>query len=311
MAFSLRKSSERGTVGLDIDGRYLAAAQVDGGRVVRGASFDLPEGLVRDGEVTDPQALGEHIKSFVSEAGLPRNVRLGVSNQQIVVRVVELPRIEDEKQRDAAVRFQASEAIAMPLDEAVLDHQVAGYAEAPDGTPRMQVVLVAARRKMIETLLEAVKAAGLKAEGVDLDAFALVRMLGVVDGAAGSEDAARVFCHLGGVTNLAIAVGSTCFFTRPLSAVWDDEDAGSRLADEIRLSIDYYMTQPQAKPVGEVVLSGPGSADGALVENLGLHLGIPVQVAAPLGQVDSSALAPGEDPHRYTVAAGLSLGAAA
>jgi type IV pilus assembly protein PilM len=310
MAFSLRKSSERGTVGLDIDGRYLAAAQVDGGRVVRGASFDLPEGLVRDGEVTDPQALGEHLKSFVAEAGLPRNVRLGVSNQQIVVRVVELPRIEDEKQRDAAVRFQASEAIAMPLDEAVLDHQVAGYAEAPDGTPRMQVVLVAARRKMIETLLEAVKAAGLKAEGVDLDAFALVRMLGVVDGAS-SEEAARVFCHLGGVTNLAIAVGSTCFFTRPLSAVWDDEDAGSRLADEIRLSIDYYMTQPQARPVGEVVLSGPGSADGTLVENLGLHLGIPVQVAAPLGQVDPSALAPGEDPHRYTVAAGLSLGAAA
>ena len=309
MAFPLRKSSERGTVGLDIDGRYLAAAQVDGGRVVRGASFDLPQGLVRDGEVTDPQALGQLLKQFAAEAGLPRSVRLGVSNQQIVVRVVELPRIEDEKQRDAAVRFQASEAIAMPLDEAVLDHQVAGYAEAPDGTPRMQVVLVAARRKMIETLLEAVKAAGLKAEGVDLDAFALVRMLGV--NGSGSEDTARVFCHLAGVTNLAIALGSTCLFTRPLSAVWDDEDAGSRLADEIRLSIDYYMTQPQARPVGEVVLSGPGSADGGLVENLGLHLGIPVQVAAPLGQVDASALAPGEDPHRYTVAAGLSLGAAA
>ena len=58
-------------------------------------------------------------------------MRLGVANQQIVVRLLELPRIEDEKQRDAAVRFQASEAIAMPLDEAVLDHQVAGYAEAP------------------------------------------------------------------------------------------------------------------------------------------------------------------------------------
>jgi type IV pilus assembly protein PilM len=309
MAFSLRKPSERGIVGLDIDGRYLAAAQVDGGRVVRGASLDLPEGVVRDGEVSDAAALAEHLKRFAADAGLPRNVRLGVANQQIVVRVVELPRIEDEKQRDAAVRFQAAEAIAMPLDEAVLDHQIAGYADAPDGTPRMQVVVVAARRKMIETLLAAVKSAGLKADGVDLDAFALVRTL--ASQGDGSEASARVFCHLGGVTNLAVAVGSSCFFTRPLSAVWEDEDAGSRLADEIRLSIDYYMTQPQAKPVGEVVLSGPGSADGALVENLGLHLGIPVQVAAPLGQVDPSALAPGEDPHRYTVAAGLSLGAAA
>ena len=38
MAFSLRKTSERGSVGLDIDGRYLAAAQVDGTRLVRSAS---------------------------------------------------------------------------------------------------------------------------------------------------------------------------------------------------------------------------------------------------------------------------------
>ncbi len=309
MAFSLRKSSERGSIGLDIDGRYLAAAQVVGGRVVRCASQNLPDGLVRDGEVTDAETLGQHLKSFAAASGIPRNVRIGVANQQIVVRVIELPRIEDEKQRDAAVRFQASEAIAMPLDEAVLDHQVAGYTTAPDGTARMQVVLVAARRKMIETLLEAVKAAGLKADGVDLGAFALVRTLAVDTDE--TDPSARVFCHLGGVSNLAVAVGSSCFFTRPLSAIWDEEDAGSRLADEIRLSIDYYMTQPQAKPVGEVVLSGPGSADGQLVESLETHLGIPVAVPAPLGTLDGSEISPREDPHRYTVAAGLSLGAAA
>jgi hypothetical protein len=92
-----------------------------------------------------------------------------------------------------------------------------------------------------------------------------------------------VFCHLGAITNLAVAVGSSCFFTRPLASVWDEEDAGSRLADEIRLSIDYYMTQPQAKPVGEVVLAGPGSSDAQLVESIETHLGIPVIVPGPLG----------------------------
>jgi type IV pilus assembly protein PilM len=308
MAFSLRKNSSGGTVGLDIDGRYLAAAQVESGRVVRGATLELPSGLVHDGEVVDRDRLADALREFVTEAGLPKNVRLGVANQQIVVRVVELPRIEDGKEREAAVRFQAAEAIAMPLDEAVLDHQIAGYAEAPDGSPRMQVVLVAARRSMLEAVLDAAKKAGLKPEGIDLDAFALVRTLASVSEAP--EDNARVFCHLGGVSNLAIAVGTSCFFTRPLSAVWDDDDAGSRLADEIRLSIDYYMTQGQAKPVGEVVLSGPGSTDEQLVESLGLHLGLPTTVAAPLGVLDSSALA-GEDPHRLTVAAGLAMGAAA
>ena len=126
MALSLRKTSERGSVGLDIDGRYLAAAQVDGTRLVRSASHNLPEGVVNDGEVIDTAALSDALKRFVADEGLPKNVRLGVANQQIVVRVIELPRIEDEKQREAAVRFQAAEAIAMPLNEAILDHQVAG-----------------------------------------------------------------------------------------------------------------------------------------------------------------------------------------
>ena len=310
MKFSLRNSSSGGSVGLDIDGRYLAAAQVESGRVVRGVSLELPAGLVADGEVVNQDGLADALRDFVTEAGLPKSVRLGVTNQQIVVRVVELPRIEDEKQRDAAVRFQAAEAIAMPLDEAVLDHQIAGFTEAPDGSPRMQVVLVAARRSMIEAVLDAAKAAGLKPEGVDLDAFALVRTLAAAAGDV-PEDTARVYCHLAGVSNLAIAVGSTCYFTRPLSAVWDDEDAAARLADEIRLSIDYYMTQAQAKPVGEVVLSGPGSSDEQLVESLGVHLALPTTVAAPLGVLDRSALDASEDPHRLTVAAGLAMGKAA
>jgi type IV pilus assembly protein PilM len=309
MAFTLRKRSNGGTVGIDIDGRYLAAAQVADGRVVRAASVDLPAGIIQDGEVADAGALARQLKSLLAGARLPRNVRLGVANQQIVVRVIELPRIEDEKQRDAAVRYEAAEAVAMPLDEAILDHQLAGYADAPDGTSRMQIVVVAARRKMIEPLLQAVKSAGLRADGVDLDAFALVRALAV--NGHGSEDSARVFCHLAGISNFAVAVGSSCFFTRPLSAIWDEADAGSRLADEIRLSIDFYMTQPRAMPVSEVVLSGPGSSDGELVESLAEQLGIAVEVAAPLGQIDASGLEPGEDPHRYTVAAGLALGASA
>jgi type IV pilus assembly protein PilM len=304
MAFSLRKTSNDGSVGLDVDGRYLAAAQVEGGRLVRAVSQELPAGLVKDGEVTSPEDLGTAIKDFVTATGLPRNVRLGVANQQIVVRVVELPRIENEKEREAAVRFQAAEAIAMPLDDAVLDHQVAGFTESPDGAARMQIVLVAARRSMIQKLLDAVKHAGLKPAGIDLDAFALVRML--AQEAEGELDNARVFCHLGGVSNLAVAVGTTCFFTRPLAAVWNDEDAGARLADEIRLSIDYYMAQPQARSVGEVVLSGPGSQEQELIRGLEVDLGLPVSIASPLGTLDAAAVE--DDPHRYTVAAGLSLG---
>ena len=308
MPISLRKNSARGTVGLDIDGRYLAAVQVSDGRIERAASTELPEGIVRDGEVADPEALAAALKEFAAAAGLPRSVRLGVSNQQIVVRLLELPVIEDQKERDAAVRFEAADAIAMPLEEAILDHQIAGAGGSEGGTPRMRIVVVAARRTMIDGFVAAAKSAGLKPEGIDLDAFALVRML--AEGSP-SDDAARVFCHLGGVTNLAVAVGEACLFARPLSSNSGSDTQASELADEIRLSIDYYMTQPQARPVDQVVFSGPGARDSALLESLSDQLGLPTVVAEPLRSLDSAALDGDEDPYRYTVAAGLALGAAA
>ena len=64
----------------------------------------------------------------------------------------------------------------MPLDQAVLEHHALGIVETPDG-PRTRVVLVAARRDMIDRVLEAVRRAGLRPHGIDLSAFAMIRAL--------------------------------------------------------------------------------------------------------------------------------------
>lgn len=310
MALPLTRKGPRGTVGLDIDGAYIAAVSAEAGRVQRAASGELPAGVVADGEVIDGAGLSSALKEFFKRHELPRNVRLGVSNQQIVVREIELPEIQDPKEREMAIRFQAAEAIAMPLDEAVLDYQVVSYSNAPDGTKRMRVIVVAARESMISAFVGAVRDAGLKTDGIDLDAFALLRTL---DGNPDSDSGARVYCHLGGVTNLAIAVDGACAFTRPLSTRWDGdaESVASELADEIRLSIDSYTIRPEAKPVEDIVLSGPGSRLDGLVDQLNSLLGVPVTVAEPLGTLAGDGLPAGDDPHRYTVAAGLAIGAAA
>ena len=309
MGIALRKNSNRGTVGLDLDGGFVSAVQAGNDGVTRAVSFDLAPGVISDGEVTDVHALTEALRDFFKDHALPRRVRLGIANQQIVVRQLDIPKIDDEKERAAAVRFQAAEAIAMPLEEVVLDHQVIGEVQSPEGSARLRVVVVAARESMIARIVEAVRAAGLRPEGIDLNAFALVRTLAVP---SDTTETARVFCHLGGVTNLAIAIGTTCLFTRPLSAQWDGEDVNvaNALAEEIRHSIDFYMAQPEARWVGEVVLSGPGSRRDGLVDELSGLLQLPVSIAEPLGNLDATNLPMGEDPYRHTVAAGLAMGAA-
>jgi type IV pilus assembly protein PilM len=308
MALTLRRQTSDGVVGLDIDGGYVAAAQLSGQGVKRAASRELDPDVVRDGEVLSSDALGDTLKDFFREEGLPRNVRLGVANQQIVVRHIEMPKIADQKERDAAIRFQTAETVAMPLNEAVIDYQLVGMTET-DGVARERVLVVAARKAMILRLTDAVRRAGLKAEGVDLNAFALVRALSSGT-QPGSE--ARVYCHLGGVANVAVGLGPVCLFTRPLTADWEDQDGGiETLAEELRMSIEYYRAQADAPPVGELVLSGPGARIEGLPERICELIGVSTVTADPLGSLSAAPFPSGEDPYRHTVSLGLALGATA
>jgi len=232
-----------------------------------------------------------------------------VANQQIVVRQIEMPKIANEKERDAAIRFQTAEAVAMPMGDAVIDYQVVGETQNEDGAPRSRILVVAARLTMITRLVESVRSAGLKAEGIDLNAFALVRALG---DAPRPDSDARVYCHLGGVANVTVGLGSMCLFTRPLAARWDGgEGAIEALAEEMRLSIEYYRALPDAPPAGDLVLSGPGARMEGLSERIGELIGLPTSVAEPLGRLGAAAFPQHEDPYRHTVSIGLAMGAAA
>ena len=91
----------------------------------------------------------------------------------------------------------------------------------------------------------------------------------------------------------------------------DGKYSASELAEEIRMSIDYHLSQPEAPLVGDLMLSGPGSRAEGLVEEVGLEIGLPVHVADPLGSLSGQGIPGDEDPARHTVAAGLALGASA
>jgi type IV pilus assembly protein PilM len=311
MALRLGKGSARTSVGLDLDGSFVAAVSMTDGVIDKAASLEMPSGLLRDGEVEDVQGVAHLLRDFMKANGFGKNVWLGVANQQIAVRSLDIPPIEDPTERAAAVRFQASEAVAMPLDEAILDYQVIGQATSAEGTGAMRVIVVAAREPMVMRLVDAVRGAGLRPEGIDLSAFALMRVIAPEN--EPDPAPARVYCHLAGVTNLAVGVGNTCVFTRPLATVWAGGSAEftSMLAEEIRLSMDYYMGQPDARQVSEVLLSGPGSQRPGLVDQVAGLVGLPVVAAPPLGRLGAASLRMGDDPARYTVAAGLALAGAA
>lgn len=328
-----RRSSGRAVVGLDIEAGAISAALVGtaGGLVVeRAASVPLEPGVVRDGEVVDAAALTGALRTLFAEHGLPRRVRIGVANQRIVLRPLLLPVLVDPREIEAAVRFQAAAELPMPVDQAVLDQIPLGIVETPDG-PRMRVMVVAARRDTIERLLEVARAAGLRLEGVDLAAFAMVRAIGA--GAAGENGDPALHLAVGGVVNLAVVRGGECLFTRvlpggleamavelaeraaltvpdarailigpqaarPAEAAAVVDEGIRRLAGEVRTSLDFHIGSGES--VERVALTGPALGVAGFAEALAARLEIPVDEVDVRGP---DGLAAG----RFAVAAGLAV----
>jgi type IV pilus assembly protein PilM len=334
--------NKRPIVGLDIEPGAVAAAQVAPGApltVAVAATAPLPPNVVRDGEVADVETLASVLKDMFKEHKLDRRVRVGVANQRIVVRTLELPPVEERAELEAAVRFLAQDELPMPLEEAVIDFHPLGIVETENG-PRQRVVLVAARRQMIEQVVAAVRAAGLRAEGIDLSAFAMVRALG--DG----DPAPTLFLSIGGLSNLAIAEEGTVNFTRVsgsglegmagvlaerrqipveearqlLVAVGVDgeiepgneEEAGMarsvllegvrRIAQEARASVDFHEAAATGSAAVErVVLTGAVVGIPGFVNALAEELGLPVVPGIVPGGLNEAHGA------RFAVAAGLAV----
>jgi type IV pilus assembly protein PilM len=238
---STKKASS--LVGLDIETASIAATEVsdEKGRAIgKTAIAPLDPGIVSEGEVRDVDGLARALQGLFAEHKLSKTVRVGIANQRVVVRTIELPLIEDPDEVDAAVRFRAQDQIPMPVDQAVLDHRVIGRREGEEGQKQMDVLAVAARRDMVTTLLEVLRKAGLRPVGIDLSAFGMIRAL---DGAAHAANAdegmppgTTLYCHLGDVTNLAVARGGECVFTRVAS--FGVESIAIRLAEREGISTD-------------------------------------------------------------------------
>jgi type IV pilus assembly protein PilM len=207
------KVRHEGLTGLDISMNTLAAARVSDGRVRSASVTTVDPGLIVDGEIADPAALGAVIADFFAGNAMPNKVRIGIASPRVVIRTIEMPVITDRKEFAAAVRFEAGDHIPMPIDEAILDYQVLDTIPGADtgDQPKFRVMLVAASRSLIDGVIETANFAGIKLQGVDLSAFGLIRALYPGDAAAHETIA---YLHFGDILNVVLAEGRVCKFTR-------------------------------------------------------------------------------------------------
>lgn len=202
-------------VGLDIDRGAIKAVQVTqggGNYTLQHVGYrKLPAGAVAEGEVADHEMLAHELKEFWSSHSFKgKSVYLGVANQKVVVRLLDFPRMSQEDLK-GAINWEAQEHIPMPIDEAILDYVVLG--PQGEGSDLDRILIVAAQRDMISRYSAAIRAAGLKPQGVDVKALSLVRS--TLPNSLFDDEGAILLLDIGTeITNLVVSQGGNPTLTR-------------------------------------------------------------------------------------------------
>ena len=319
-------------VGLDIGTSAVRAAVVQVGKgkpTLKGfGQVALPPGTVVGGEILDEGVMKDALSQLWKTAKLPKKrVVVGIANQKVIVRRIDLPYMSDEELRES-LPFQAQEYIPMPVEEVTLDYVPLEEFTTPDGEPMMSILAVAAQRTMTQDVIRMVDSVGAKVMAVDLQAFALVRAAFGIESEAKKDPVA--FVDIGGsITQVTVVKDGTVRFLRILPLGGEDfstalademglsheqadqlkrrvgvaiegdpsgsdsEDEARRvltrtavqLIDDVRGSIEYYLSQSSGESVGTVLIAGNGARLPHLANRLGRSLGVEI---APVKMLDES-----------------------
>jgi type IV pilus assembly protein PilM len=312
-------------VGLDISSNSVKVAEVTIGKgeavLTNLGIVHIPEGVVRDGEVEDGVTLAEALKELWSLTGIKsKTVTLGIANQKVIVRPIELPYMEKEE-LESALRFQVQEFIPIPVDDAILDFDIIEEFMTAEEERMLTVLLVAAHKEMIQSFIEVLRAAGLSIAAIDLKAFALPRSLIPVAALQTGYEEGEALCLINvgaGITNITILKEGAPRFARfllrggddfvravvnRLDMQWEEAESVRRgmivnpeatgileqeivnFVGEIRRSIDYYVAQTQERAFSKVILSGSGSLTVNLAQEMNRGLRLPVEIGRPFQNV--------------------------
>ena len=167
--------------------------------------------MVTDGEVADHDLLSSELQEFWSSHSFKgKKVFVGLSNQKVVVRFLDFPRMSGDE-LESAIGFEAQDHIPMPMDEAVMDYVVLGPQE--EGSDLDRILIVAAQREMISRYTSVVRAAGLQPAGIDVKALALMRS--TLPRETSEDDGAVLLLDIGSeLTNLTVTQGDSPTMTR-------------------------------------------------------------------------------------------------
>ena len=317
----------RRALGLDIGSSSVKLVELEaagqGYRLVRFGFALLPAEAIVQGAFMNTGAISTAIRdACVSPRRQARQLSTSVSGHSVIVKKLTLP-AQSHEELEATIHWEAEQHIPFDINEVNVDYQVL-QESATDG--QMDVILVAAKKELIDGYLGVICDAGLNLSALDVDAFAIGNMYEHNYEPLAESTVALI--NIGAsVVNISVMNGSVPVFTRDLTtggnsyteAIQKDLNLSFEEAERIKLgdapgeeskgivprevedsmrgvsetllgellrSLDFYRATASNRPIQKVLLAGGAARSPGLDRMLEEQAGIPVEIANPFERIE-------------------------
>jgi type IV pilus assembly protein PilM len=306
------------SIGLDVGSGFVKVVEVDHGggqpEVTRVAMRPLAPDAIVEGEIMDYGIVSDTVAGLFKELGLKGdNVITSVGGHDVIIKKIEMDRMNESDAREV-IRWEAEQHVPFDIKSVELDFQILN--PRAEGL-RMEVLLVAAKRELVDNKVGLLVDAGLSPSVIDVDAFALHNafehnypsaMKGIVALVNIGHETTNVNILEDGVPILTrdIPFGSRKLREdlqreRGLTAEQAEDVVQGRdrfadlagfvstSADEVAVGIErasaFLMTRQSGEGVGQIYLSGGGSRIPGMVGALGRRMNVETNLVNPFDRV--------------------------
>ncbi|MCJ7772266.1 MAG: pilus assembly protein PilM, partial [Desulfobacterales bacterium] len=204
-------------VGLDIGSCTFKVGEIvdsKKGRSLKNFTMlDIPPGVIEEGTIREPDIAAQKIRELFKTAGIKeQNVAISVGGFSIIVKNITVQTMTEVELQET-IKLEAEQYIPFDISDVNLDFQIIG--ENENNPNQMNVILVAAKKEMVDDYLNVVQLAGLNPLILDVDAFALQNIFEL--NYEGAEESIALIDIGASKTSLNILKGYSSVFMRDVS----------------------------------------------------------------------------------------------
>jgi type IV pilus assembly protein PilM len=309
--------------GVDIGSRTIKLAEVLEKKAERSLSklamANIPMGTIVEGRIREPEVVADTIKDLVKKEKIKTdNVATSISGYSVIIERIVVGAMSDEELHDR-IQYEAEQYIPFDVEDVNIDFEILGEHETNPN--QMNVMLVAAKKEVINEYVEVLEMADLNPCVIDVDVFALERVfeqgyleeeksVALVDIRANKLNVNIVKNNISAFTR-DVAVGGE-EITREIAANLDcsleeaEEIKLGRGADkmskedyqqivtsfiskwcrEIRRVIDFYYSTSPDEDIKQILLSGGATQTPGFFEHLAAETSVTVEALDPFKALD-------------------------